>query len=637
MVYFATELAFAALVVRWVGGAVGIFRVIAVDLGRLLPGYAILGAGCGLPVAMLASRAKRHLPKRCAGVGTEFFFLAAAFSLVAWLWNQESYLPRYSYALIAIVASGPASLLVMGAQKLAQRLDLGWRSTAGVWSAAGCGLAVVYLLSLWSGKPRLDEPGVVASSHPNVVLIVVDTLRRDRVSAFGYERETTPVIDALADEGALFENFTSTETWTLPAHASLFTGLYPREHQAHIDHTYLDGKYETLAEVLRAAGFLTAGYSANPWLSRVSGLDQGFQELRYLGVETSTGFLFLKAFEARLTESDLGARAVTDAALRFITDAESRRRPFFLFANYMEAHEPYGSFPEPFFSAFLREPLPRDIGQRWVRDTIRFQCLSCSSDPRVEAEGLTCRDDRWRVTPSRLEASVALYDAGVRYVDGQIGRIRDALRELAILDDTIFIVTSDHGESLGERGQMGHGAFLYQSVLAIPLVVRYPPLFPAGSRRAEPASLVDILPTLREALSLPPSSSISGRSLLSSESAARVGAFAEYIPYASERVSKATSRFLDCDFHAVGRGSVSLQVGSAKLIQYSDGTRELYDLDASPREETNLVGRRPEIESRLAKALDAIAESKATATTAVPAPELDEDTLRALKALGYVH
>jgi arylsulfatase A-like enzyme len=639
LTYFAIELISASALVQWVGGTVAIFKVIAPDLAWYVPGYALLGAAASIPASLAARLLKPYLPRR-AGAGADGFFLAVAFSMVAWLWNPESYLPRYAYVLIAFASSAPVTLALAAAGWMSRRFNL-----SGRWDYAlgGLSVSVVLVVSfLLLASPPEPERAREASrgapgTRPNVVMIVVDTLRRDRVSAHGYPRATTPAIDRIAEEGTLFERATTTETWTLPAHASLFTGLYPREHQAHIEHPVLDARHRTLAERLQEAGYSTAGYSANPWVSSVAGLDQGFGELRYLGVETTTGFLFLSLVRARLLASDLGSREVTDATLRFLDGAASEDRPFFLFANYMEAHEPYGTFPEPYFSTYLDEPLPRDIGQEWVRDTIRFQCLSCTPDAELEAQGLVCSDGRWRISRERLEQEVALYDAGVLYVDHQIGRVYERLRELGLLDDTMIVVTSDHGESLGERGQMGHGAFLYQSVLEVPLVIRYPKLFPEGSRILEPVSLVDVLPTVLDAVELGVSTDVSGRSLVPGRSSSdRVGVLAEYVPYATDRVSRATSRWLDCDFSAVGRVSVSLQIGTVKLIWNADGRHELFHLDSSPREEDDRFGRDPELDRTMMAALEVRLSALQSGSPVAPAPELDEETLRALRALGYV-
>ena len=231
-----------------------------------------------------------------------------------------------------------------------------------------------------------------------MVLIVVDTLRRDHVSAYGYARRTTPHMDRIAAEGVLYEQAHSTASWTLPAHASLFTGLYASTHQTDFGSIRLGDDKRTIAEMLHASGYRTAGFSANPWLNPRSGLEQGFERLDYVGVRTVTGSLFLNLAWERwraLREEpppDLGGAAVTDRLVEWIEAAAPG--PFFAFANYMEAHEPYGSVPEPYFSAFTEAPLAPEVGREWIRDTPMFLCRGCAPGPAM-ASGARAGAGAW--------------------------------------------------------------------------------------------------------------------------------------------------------------------------------------------------------------------------------------------------
>jgi arylsulfatase A-like enzyme len=644
--YFLTELTGTAAVLAWLGTGVGILWVLCGELLWLAAQYALFGALMGLLVAAPVGWLERGPLRRFAGPGLELMALALAFIAVALLWNPESILPRRSYVLVAFGAQLTILAVAgLGLGLLRLLRPLGRRVTAAAAGLAAAGLVAAAAWSLLggstgqAGRRASVRPG--ADRPPNVVLVVIDTLRRDRVSAYGYHRKTSPNLDRLAAEGALFERAYTTASWTLPAHASLFTGLYTASHGTDNGRIRLPSAHRTLAEILAEAGYRTAGFSANPWLSTMSGLDQGFETFEYLGIQTTTSGFFLNLFKGRLRlllhgtdRLDLGAADITDRLLRWISDVRRGGEPFFVFLNYMEVHEPYGTVPEPFFSAFLSEQLPRDIGRGWVRETPLFLCASC--DPSFDSL-LECRADRWHVPEEQLRHAVDLYDAGLLYVDHHIGRILDSLERDGMLEHTVVLVTSDHGESLGERGQMGHGGLLYNSVLDIPLLVRYPPAFAPGTRISEAVSLVDVLPTVEElaglarsdlpdTVSLLPGSGLAGRP-------ERV--LTEYVPIA-ENVWKAVGRRLRCDYHIAGRSSASLQKGHEKLIWSSTGELELFDLAADPREERNLVSARPEAARNLEAELRAWRLALLSRSEDGETFELDPATKQTLESLGYI-
>jgi arylsulfatase A-like enzyme len=326
---------------------------------------------------------------------------------------------------------------------------------------------------------------------------------------------------------------------------------------------------------------------------------------------------------------DLGGAAVTERLLRWIDEAAPG--PFFAFANYMEVHEPYGSVPEPYFSRFTDAPLPADAGREWLRDTALFLCRACAPGPDT---GVLCESGHWRVSDERRRNAEALYDAGVLYVDAQVGRIHDALERLGLLDRTLVIVTSDHGETLGERGQMGHG-LLYNSVLEIPLVVRYPRLFPPGTKVPAPVSLVDVLPTIEDVAGLP-AAGRDGLSLVPGRALPSRPVLAEAAPF-PEKAWRAIGRRLGCDYSLAGRETASLQSGSRKLIWSSAGDHELYDLAGDPREETDLRESDREQAARLEEALHAWRGALRRRRTGARSYEVDPATRKALESLGYVH
>jgi arylsulfatase A-like enzyme len=637
--YLACEVLAAAAMLEWLGASARIFTVIRGELLAMLVGYAVLGAALGVALAPLVWLTERALPVRWRGPGVNYMLLAWSFIGIALLWNPQSILPRRAYVLGAFGALGvilAAILAGRAAQATGRRVPRARRRPllAGVTVAA---VVVAVRLLVGGGEvPRTAAPAG-GTPRPNVVLIVADTLRRDHVSAYGYRRRTSPSIDRLAEEGALYERAYSTAGWTLPAHASLFTGLYTSTHQTDARSIRLGEGLRTLAEILRDHGYRTAGFSANPWLNPTSGLEQGFERLDYVGVRTVTGALFLTLAIDRWravrgqTPPDLGGAAVTERLIGWMDQAAPG--PFFAFANYMEVHEPYGSVPEPFFSTFLDAPLPRDAGQEWVRDAPLFLCRGCEPS-RPESAGVRCEGGRWRVSHQRRQQAEALYDAGVLYVDAQVGRIRAALDRHGLLDRTLVIVTSDHGETLGERGQMGHG-LLYESVLEIPLVIRYPRLFPPRTTVPVTASLVDILPTVEEIVGLPRSAT-DGVSLVPGHLPAERPVLAEQAAL-PERTWRAVGRRLGCDYTLAGRDSASLRSGPHKLIWSSRGDHELYDPVHDPREETNLARERPEEVRRLAEALQGWRAALRKRSTGGHTYEVDPATRKALESLGYVN
>ena len=636
--YLACEVLGAAALLEWLGASARIFAVIRAELLGLLVGYAVLGAALGLALAPLVWVTERALPPRWRGPGINFMLLAWSFIGLAFLWNGTSILPRRAYVFSAFGALGLILVVMLSLRAAA----LAGRALPRAWgrpllAAAAIAAAILAVRGVRDGRGQAATAPAAAAHRPNVVLIVADTLRRDHVSAYGYGRGTSPWIDRLAAEGTLYERAYSTAGWTLPAHASLFTGLYTSTHQTDTRSIRLGEGKRTLAEILRDHGYRTAGFSANPWLSPMSGLEQGFERLDYVGVRTVTGALFLTLVIDRWrelrgeTRPDLGGAAVTGRLVRWIEQAAPG--PFFAFANYMEVHEPYGSVPEPYFSAFLDAPVPRNVGQEWVRDAPLFLCRGCESTPAGSA-GVRCEGGRWRVSDERRRQAEALYDAGVLYVDAQIGRIRAALERQGLLDRTVVIVTSDHGETLGERGQMGHG-LLYDSVLEIPLVIRYPPLFPAGTKVTGTASLVDLLPTVEEVAGLARSST-DGVSLVPGHPLRERPMLAESFPL-PERAWRAVGRRLGCDYSLAGRESASLRSGPHKLIWSSQGDHELYDLSTDPREETDLARERPEEVRRLAEALHGWRSALRKRSTGGQSYEVDPATRKALESLGYVH
>lgn len=284
-----------------------------------------------------------------------------------------------------------------------------------------------------------------------MLLVSIDTLRRDHVSAYGHARPTTPGIDRLAREGALFERAVSSSNWTLPAHMSLLTGLSPGRHRVEDERDRLPQELRSLAESFRDAGYATAGFASHVYLDARYGFARGFDRFE---------------LDPERRAAEVSERAV--AWLERHADG-----PFFLFLHYFDPHWDYDP-PEPFRRRFGSPPREAGLLSRLYR----YQ------DPELD------------FPPQLLRDATALYDAEIAYTDAALSRVLDRLRERRRLDDTVVAVLSDHGEEFGEHRGFGHGSHLHGELSSIPLVLRFPPRIAAGTRRADLVGLVDLPATL---------------------------------------------------------------------------------------------------------------------------------------------
>jgi arylsulfatase A-like enzyme len=332
----------------------------------------------------------------------------------------------------------------------------------------------------WMERRALAALPTAASGAPNVLVIIVDTLRADHLSAYGYERATSPRIDAVAREGVLFEAAIATSSWTLPSHVALVTGRYPYEN--HPERGALDPAAPTVAEVFRDRGYRTAAFSANTFFfSSHIGFGRGFLRFEDFfhswadrAARTLYGRKIAQYVLRRLGYEDIPGRKlaadVTDAALRWMG---SDQRPFLAYLNYFDAHDPYLP-PQPWRNKFSARPNPGGILNSFL---LRYY-------PEMSAE--------------QLQDEIAAYDGAIAYVDDQIGRLLDELDRRGLAHNTIVVITSDHGEMLGEHGLHLHRNCLYREAIHVPLIVRWPGGVPAGLRVAQPVSIASIPATVAE-------------------------------------------------------------------------------------------------------------------------------------------
>jgi arylsulfatase A-like enzyme len=453
-----------------------------------------------------------------------------------------------------------------------------------------------------------------AARPPDVVLIVIDTLRADRVSCYGYGRATTPNLDALAARGIRYANAFSTSSWTVPAHASFFTGLYPIEHGATQEHRELSPGPATLAELLSARGYATLGVSANTLVSERTGLSRGFE--RFIVSRT----------KQRMRAA--GARHPNLVAVEEVFADLPADRPFFLFVNFIEPHAPYRP-PEPQRSRFLPPGA----------DPERIAAAADISLPRFYL-------DRESVAPQELALASDLYDGEVAFADALLGELLDWLERAGRLERALVIATSDHGENLGERGQIRHVFTLSAATVRIPLVVVPAGAGRAGERVATPVGPLDVFSTILAAAGVePPPSARAGRDLL--------GAALEPAPLFSEYYYplQALAVFGDdplrehAELRRFARRLRSVQEDGMRLVAGSDGSRELYDVARDPAEEEDL-SRDPAFDEREGRLAERLERFAARAGPPRPLPQqgvarepfgaLDAESAAELRELGYV-
>jgi len=444
-------------------------------------------------------------------------------------------------------------------------------------SALALGVAI---LACWSNVPG-------GSNTPNVILISIDSLRPDHLGCYGYPRGTSPHLDALAAEGVVFESAASTSSWTLPAHVSLLSGLYPEVHGVNRNHRRLGEEAPLLAERLNAAGYSTRAVVSAPYLERRFGYARGFE----IYDDQTVAFESHEKSHEAVTSPRLHARALE------LLDSRPEGRPFFLFLHYWDVHYDYRP-PEPFRSRFAAE------------------------DVLPSASALLHGRQGQAISQATLDALIDLYDGEISWVDHHLGRLFDALRERDLFDDTIIIVTSDHGDEFLEHGLLFHRWNLYETTLRVPLIVKLPAGHHRGTRVASPVGLVDVAPTVLSLLELEVPLAMNGRSLepLLEDPGARV----------------------DTAYFAELQGwEKSLRLGRWKLMlrRSDDGEQqELFDLGADPAERTDRSSSEPDMLERLLDLHgDWLVEAERQRETLEGSTiEYDEALEAALESLGYL-
>ena len=466
--------------------------------------------------------------------------------------------------------------------KLDRREFLKKSAVAAAFTAAGVSSG------LWLGGCRKRPRGEM----PNIVLISIDTTRRDHCSIYGYERDTTPSLRAFAKQGTSFDLAYAPTSTTGPTHATVFTSLYPIAHHVLKNGLELSGKHETLAETLRAHGYQTASIVSSFVLHSKFGYAQGFTSYDddfQLGEAT----VQVKSWEGHQLDGaafDRRADYTTDRAINWLENHRDSARPFFLFVHYFDPHDPYRP-PGPFASRFALAG--------------HF--------------------------PSRTQKAINLYDGEIAFMDQEIGNLLKSVKQLGLEGETLVVIFSDHGEGLMQHRHMAHGVNIYEEAVRVPLLFRWPGYIKRDRLLSSPVELTDLMPTILDLTGITPAvRSFHGRSLAASlcgrSSLDRERRVYTYRRHYEEGIVWRTR---------VKGEKFGVRVGPWKYIEgQEEKTKELYNLATDPLELRNLRGTLSEKVAEFASHLKEWKQAHRTASS-IPG-EIPQEDISRLKSLGYV-
>ena len=484
------------------------------------------------------------------------------------------------------------------------------------------------------------------SKRPNILLISIDSLRADHLSVYGYRKETSLHLSELAFDGMVYENAITAANWTGASIASILTGLYPTCHGYSNKRYYLDDGQESIASILQQNGFTTACFSNNMYISSRSGLDAGFDHFFYRGVreqksDTSAepsrkSRLLQKAkdrigmpqknliknlvdvfFYEKSLHRDDGAYATEVAMTRWLQE-QDRHKPFFAYVHYQEPHSVYFP-PYPYRRRFF------SLG--WLEEG-RY----------LEFDHINYFAGKTHFTESQVNHYMELYDGEIAYLDWRLGRLFQFLKKEGMYDDTVIIVTADHGEMFGEGGFFWHAFCLYEPLIRVPLIIRYPEWFSRDTRSLEIVQTNDLTPTLLDGLGIDwrYKNDRQGQSFLngSERRAALTETFNPELMI--DRWLQRNKGLTKDDFRQYLRDLAAFRTADDKFVLSSDGAHEFYDLIADPGESENLYTDKNErAKKRRSELLEWTGTFKPHAVSADTQPGFDKATWEKMRALGY--
>lgn len=423
----------------------------------------------------------------------------------------------------------------------------------------------------------------VKRDSPNIIVILVDCLRADHLSSYGYSRNTTPNIDEFSKDAVIFTQAISQATFTKMSIASLFTSLYPYQHgiyrgagerldiKGNVVTDVLGEDNPTLAKVLSQNGFLTTAWINAGQLTSYFGFDQGFVEYNErLGDAGSTNKKFLEW-----------------------AGRTGKKHKFFAYIHYLDLHGPYRPKP-PYDTLYL-------------------------SETGGYNDKLT-RKQRY------ADQQKALYDGALTYIDSEVGILLDKLKKEGLYDNSLIILTADHGDAFGEHGFFTHSFAPYEELIRVPLIIRFPKSFSAGKMVKRQVRLIDVMPTILDFLKIKTDSKLSGFSLLNYlDNKQERGHEIDYPKYAISEIYNRKD----------GLDALSIRTEQFKYIHYEDRNDELYDLKLDPKEKKNIIKLKPEVADEFRQMLLPMLAEK-NKNRVLNTTKIDKKTVEELKALGYI-
>jgi len=452
------------------------------------------------------------------------------------------------------------------------------------------GIVIAFLGCFWFFGCGKRSPGKTAG-QPNVLLISLDTVRKDHCSLYGYERDTTPFLRVMAKQATRFDQAYAPSSTTGPSHATFFTSLYPIAHHVLKNGLNLSDEHVTLAEILQTHGFQTAGVVSSFVLHSKFGYAQGF-EFYDDTFEQEESTLTVESWEGLKVEGSFDRRAdyTTERAIGWLKEDRDPTRPFFLFVHYFDPHAPY-------------RPPKSSVERIYRKYSLQ--------------------------TP--LARTISLYDGEIVFTDQQVGNLLTELERMGLENQTLVVITSDHGEGLMQHNHMEHGVNVYDELVRVPLLFRWPGHIPKSQIFSTPVGLIDLAPTILDLMNIKTDGwKIQGESLASVlKGQVQLEPLRPVFFYRrlySGDITKPTP---------VKGKKFGIRRGKWKYIEgLEENTKELFDLESDPNELTNLYADFPDISSDLASRLEEWkqANSRAYSTR----PEISEEDLAPLKALGYI-
>jgi len=526
---------------------------------------------------------------------------------------------------VLIFVSPLAGLIDLGLGACRRQISRRWRLGSSSTAAAALVALIPACIVVPLGGKSIEEDIFSFSSEgseiksaplktnsPNVIILLIDMLRADHVHCYGYHRETTPFIDKYAGQGVLFMNARTQSSWTLPSTVTLLSGLYPSTHGAKAPLSALPGEIETMAEIFRNNGYSTAAFVSNPLLKKPFNVQQGFdlycddfmsytywhsaKRNTSLVSKSITALESTKLLSSRASENFniLNAPDISDADFTYWSDKmgiekinsravnwvkKNHHRPFFLYLHYIDVHGPY-----------------------------------------IQARRFT--DD---VSDSKARQKINLYDGALKYTDSKIGLFIEELERLGVLEKSVVIITSDHGEEFHDHGGWYHGYNLFEEQLRIPLILLRTSAFPFSRKIIEPVGLIDVLPTLIDYLELETTNTF------------RDGRSFSILFNAGDRQDAPEYQFSETELKNLYRCVIHKDRWKFIYSEKSGVPKEwLFDLSQDPSEQVNLLKERPIMASELREKLSETFSQLESRTLSTNTVEPSKRTRRLLKSLGYL-